>query len=82
MAGELYHLGETFGDHIKRGSVRTRQRGKTTDCSHYTNCDKEINCRDGEDCPFFVFNPDRATLRPDEIEPVSLEEEFERILED
>jgi len=31
---------------------------KTSYCYHSFNCDKEIDCWKGEDCPYFVFNPD------------------------
>ena len=52
--------------------VAMKKPKKTRYCEHSNNCDKEIDCFNGEDCPVFEHTSDFSSLRfeknPDEDE--------------
>jgi len=67
--------GTTFiGDGMKKN------RNKTMYCKHWNCCNRDEDCKAGEHCPVFSFNPDCKTTVYNQ-DPPSLEEEMDKIWE-
>ena len=51
---------------------------KTMYCDHWMKCDRDEDCKAGEDCIMFKFNPD-CYGSVDNQEPPNLEKEMDKI---
>ena len=54
------------------------KKTKSAYCEHYLECDREENCKDGDFCPFFIYNPAFQTC---EKEPDKFRSEMDDVWE-
>ena len=55
-----------------------KKKKKTRYCEHSNNCDKDIDCFNGEDCPVFEHTSAFSSLRFDDDNPPISPKETER----